>query len=137
MVVLALPGLAGCESATERFARQLHALQRDVTNERAQLAATLRTVRLRRAGDAQLLSREIDALSATLTQIASLKPPSQATAAFASYNAAYAQLVAHLKRFADALRLGKRRALTLIGQAAQDAAGAVQRADDALQSELH
>lgn len=129
--------LAGCESAKDRFRHQLLGLRGSVEQERAQLAATLRTVRRHNRADVTLLNREIDSLAASVGAIARLKPPDGSVKQFAAYNAADAGLVSALRGFASALGSGTNQDLTNAANQAQDAAGAVTRTGDALDNTIN
>ncbi|HEX2015528.1 MAG TPA: hypothetical protein VGN69_02455 [Solirubrobacteraceae bacterium] len=129
--------VVGCQSANERFRGQLIPLQTSIEATKAQLAATLRQSRRHRQSDVLLLNQEIDAMASSFQKIAKLEAPSQASGAFKAYNAAGQGLVAALRRFAQVLGSGSNRALTEAGAQSRDAAGALSRANDALQAAVH
>jgi hypothetical protein len=127
-------GTSGCQSAEEKFARKLHPLQRDLNQRKAQLGATLRQARMHDKRTSQVVAQEINAIDQADASIAKLHSPGGAQAPFAAYNSANAGLVASLRAFANVLASGSKAQLNSAGQQAQEAAGAVQRADDALQA---
>jgi hypothetical protein len=134
--LVAAAGASGCQSAEESFARHVHPLQRQLSERKAQLGATLRQARRHDRATSQLLAREIDAIDQADAVLAKLSAPGAAKAPFAAYNSANAGLVAALRAFANVLASGSKAQLTPAGEQAQEAAGAVQRADDALQAAL-
>jgi hypothetical protein len=129
---------AGCgKSAIQQFTDNLKPLEKQVADQKAQLAATLRTVRLRNHGDAQLLRREIQALGVTNGKIARLKGPSEVKTPLARLAGASAAQVGALNSFAAALESGGKASLNKVGEQAQLSEGAVRRADDALHAVLN
>jgi len=132
--VVCLVVLAGCQSDNERFRGQLIPIQTNIEASKAQLSATLRQSRRHNQGDVALLGKEVDGLAASFSKIAKLQAPGPATSEFKAYNAAGQGLVAALRRFAQILGSGSNRDLTQAGAQARDAAGALSRANDALQA---
>jgi hypothetical protein len=132
-----LVALAGCQSDVEHFRGDVQPLQRQALQQRAQIAATLRTVHLHSRSDAAILTRQIDALAKIYDKIAHVQPPDAAKAQFARYAQANAGVVASLHQFAVTLATGSSRQLTASSQQAQNAVGAAQRANDALDNALH
>lgn len=129
---------AGCGTSDEEFRKQeLRPLEQRVEEQRGQIAATLKVVQLRNRRHARALRKQIDTLAATYRRIAALDAPDdEAREQLQRYDRASAGLIAQLRRFADALAAGDRRALNRIGQQAQEAAGATHRAQQALKEEL-
>jgi hypothetical protein len=131
--------LAGCggRSPEEVFREDsLRPAQRQAELKRARVAATLRVVRPGSKRDASALREDIDAYAASVRRIGGLVPPSSARAGLDGYVRAQRRLVAELRRLTAALRSDDRPAVETLSQRVQDDVGAVQRADDALQSVL-
>jgi len=131
-------GVAGCgESAAQQFRGSLSPLQQQVQTQRSQIAATLQAVTLNDQRGAQLLDQEIGALGNEMAKIAKLHAPGQAAQhAFASYKAANTRLVGALRHVASLVARGTGGQLEAASVAATDAAGAIQRASDSLDSAL-
>jgi hypothetical protein len=129
---------SGCgKSELQKFADRLSPLDQEAAQEKAQLAATLRTVRLRNKDDARMLKQEISALAATQARIARLGGPQEVKPLLARYAQAGNAEIAVLNRFAAAVEAGDRSQLTPLAAQTQDAEGAVRRASDALHATLN
>lgn len=97
----------GCGDELHDFrVQQLNPLLQRASEQRAQLASTLRLVRPDRARDARVLRGEVVELSATARRIAALRPPGAAAARFRRYTRADGAFLASLSRFADAFASG-------------------------------
>jgi hypothetical protein len=127
---------SGCESAVDRFRGELQPLRKQALTQRAQLAAVLRTVRLHNRADATRVNQQIEALARTFGKMDHVKAPGGQRQAYAGYRAANARLIADLRQFSSTLASGSSSQLTQIGTQAQDAVGAIQRAEDALDNTL-
>jgi hypothetical protein len=129
---------SGCgKTALQEFADRLRPLDRQVAQQKAQLAATLRTARLRNHDDSRLLRQEIRVLALTQGQIARLGAPGEVKVPLARYAGASAAQISVLNRFASALDAGDKASLTALAQQTQSSEGAVRRADDALHATLN
>jgi len=136
----ALPALAllpGCGNPGHDFrVHKLNPLIQRVQTQKAQLAATLRIVRPRRASDVAAVRAGIGQIAATMGQIGALKPPGLARSQFVAYRRANTGLVGGLYGFADALASGSSARMTSASEHAQTATGAVERAQEALLRKL-
>jgi hypothetical protein len=130
--------LAGCgQSAVQQFRGSLNPIKQRVQTERSQIAGTLQAVGVNDRRGARLLGQEIAALARTVAQMGKISAPSAAAqSAFASYHAANSRLVASLYRVAGLVAHGTVHQLRIASLAATGAAGAVQRASDALEAAL-
>jgi hypothetical protein len=134
---VAVVALAGCESAMQQFRSQLNPLRQEVQTERSQIAATLQAVHLNDPTGAQLLDREIAALSKMFTLIAKLSTPnSNVKQALATYSAANRGLVKALYRVAGLVSHGTVHQIQVASVDATNEAGAVQRGSDALDATI-
>ena len=133
---ISLAVLVGCESDTDRFRHQLHPLQEQALQQRAQIAATLRAVHVHSRSDAAQLNRQIDGLAATYSKMGKITAPDESRTVYTRYHAANMAIVVTLHQFADALVTGTRSQLSAASQRAQEAVGAAQRATDRLDSTL-
>jgi hypothetical protein len=126
--------LAGCgPSAEVRFRDQkLAPVQRAVEQQKAQLSGLLNVARLGHKRDAQAVAAQVAVLGRTIDRMAALDPPGSVATAFRRFVVANRRLVVSLRHFA--VRLGGHSNARLNAQAAaaQQAAGAVARARDAL-----
>jgi hypothetical protein len=134
VLAVVVVAVAGCGKSAEHTFRDdtLHPLQQRAETRKSQVSATLKTVRLGSRRDARALRSEIDSLGGVVRQIAALTPPSSAVPAFRRYTRAYRQLVARLRSFAAVLGRGDHAGLDRAGTRAQEAAGTVQRSEQAL-----
>jgi hypothetical protein len=130
--------IAGCgESAAQQFRDSLSPLQQQVQTLRSQIAATLQSVSLNDRRGAQLLDQEIAALAGEMAKMTKLRAPGQpAEHAFAGYNAANVMLIGALRHLTSLVARGTSGQLQAASVVATDAAGAIQRASDALDSAL-
>jgi hypothetical protein len=128
----------GCgKSPLEKFADRLRPLDQQVAQQKAQLAATLRTARLRNGADARLLKQQIQALALTEGRIARLGGPDEVKRPLAQYAKASAAQITVLNRFASAIEAGDQAGVNALGQQTQSSEGAVRRADDGLHATLN
>jgi hypothetical protein len=130
-------GAAGCADERRDFrVEKLDPLVKRVSDQRAQLAATLHLVRPHRARDAQLLRAQVARLGATLRRVASLRPPAGTATRFHRYTRANTALLASLSRFVNAFAAGSVAAQRRAGQDAQTAVATANQAETDLRHAL-
>ena len=134
---LLAPAASGCGDERRDFREeQLRPLVVRVGEQRATLAATLRSVRSGRPRDAAVLRAQVAQLRATMRRIAALDPPEGTETRFRRYTRANARLLATLSRFVEALAAGsasaQRRAAAQVSAAVAD----VERTQTAFQRSL-
>jgi hypothetical protein len=110
--------------------KQLRPVQKRIDKEKSVLSADLQVVHVRKRADARMLGEQVDRLAAAMERLDTLKPPSSVVDELQRYRSANAKLITSLRNFTAALLRG--RGLTTAGNDARDAAGAVQRARNAL-----
>jgi len=108
---LAALALIGCGDALAEFRDDLRPLEQRSEQQRAELAAQLRSVRSGSRADARAVRASTAELSQTYDEIAALDPPADYEKPFAAYVRANGQLVRDLDRFADELAAGSERGL--------------------------
>jgi hypothetical protein len=129
---------SGCgKTALQEFADRLKPLDSQVAQQKAQIAATLRTARLRNHADSRLLRQEIRTLAVAEGRIARLGGPDEVKTPLARYASVSAAQLAVLNRFASALDGGDKASLPALAQQTQSSEGAVRRAADALHATLN
>ena len=129
-LALAVSGCGG-PSAEVRFRKeQLHPVQQQIDKEKSVLSADLNVVHVKKRADARMLRAQIDRLAAAMARLDTLKPPDSVADDLARYRSANTKLIVSLKKFTTALLHGS--GLTTASNEARDAAGAVQRARNAL-----
>jgi cytochrome c556 len=106
---LALVGLlGGCGNEKADFrVQQLNPLVKRMGEERATLAAVLRTSRPRQARDTQALRDQLSRLGAAMQRIATLKPPDGVDGPFRAYTRANAAVLRSLRSFVEAFASGR------------------------------
>lgn len=131
-------GLAGCgETAAQHFYHQVNPVQQQIQTERSQIAATLQASHLNDPRTARVLNQEIGTLAGIVEQLPKVMAPDPGSQrAFNTYISAYRMLVASLYHVATLVAHGSAHQIQNASTAATDAAGAVQRANDALDSAL-
>lgn len=136
---IAAVGLAGCgPSAEERFRdKQLAPVQRLVEQDKAQISGRLNVARMGHKADAKAVATLVAQLDRGVARMASLSPPASVAPAFHRYVVANRSLVASLRRFAVRLGGHSRAKLDQQASAAQQAAGDIARARDALYAQLN
>lgn len=130
---------AGCGRSAEEAFRvdELNPREEVLQTEKSRLSAQLRTVRLGRRQDVRAVNRQIDRIAAAGDRIAELSPPPSARIELARYAIANRGLALALRDFARILGEGREKPLNRAGERAQEAAGAAQRAETALDDALN
>lgn len=137
-VVLLLIALAGCgKSEVEEFADRLRPVDQELSEQKARVATTLRTVRLRDRAGARSLRRQIGAIARIGEAMADLDPPGEVESVFDRYLRATEAQVKALERVAAALANGDRARLGRESVRATLSEGAVRRASDDLRDRLN
>jgi hypothetical protein len=132
---LAALSAIGCggPSEEEKFRKdKLRPAQQQIERAKSQVAAQLRVVHLGRKRDAELIGRQVDALSVAIDRMRALKPPESVASEFVAFGGANARLVGTLRGFARALGGRSKARLDRAAARAQAAAGEVARARNAL-----
>lgn len=130
LLAIALAGVAtGCGDQVTEFRRQeFKPLENKADQQKAQLSAVLRTVRLGSAQDARLLEQHLAPLGATYDEMKNLDPPDEVEDTYADYLEANDQFMAAMRRFIAALKEGDKRTLRRASDQAKEAVGAALRA---------
>jgi ribosomal protein L16 Arg81 hydroxylase len=139
LAVVAAMVAAGCggPSAEEQFSKdKLRPAQQRIEQQKSQLSAQLQVVHLGRKRDAQVIGDMVERLRAAVNALARLKPPASLDQRFHKYVVAHRHLVAALQRFARLLAGTDESALNREADKAQNAAGEVARARDALDEKI-
>jgi hypothetical protein len=120
---------AGCGDELADFRKnELRPLEQRADEQKARLSATLKTVQLGDASDAELLGSQVGPLEETYGELAKLDPPDDFEKTYGDYRAANAAFIAELRKFIAALRARDEAALERASERAQEAVGAAQRA---------
>ena len=131
--------LAACgQSAEERFrTNDLRPLTHQMEQRQNELAAVLESARIGNRRDARAVRNAVQDIAATADRLAALQPPSSARDAFTRYTTANSHLLRALRGFARAMRSSSLESrLSAASTDAQDAAGEVRRAENALDAAL-
>ena len=99
--------VAGCGDDLEEFRGDLRPLEDRAQEQRAVIAAELRTATLGSRSDAEALRRDTAALAETFEEIEQLEPPGDYEEPFAAYVRANDEIVRNLDRFAAAVAAGR------------------------------
>lgn len=129
--------LAGCGEDKEAFrVNKFNPAEEKLEAERSALSQVLRTVRLKSKSDEKRMNAQIDKIAKAAADVAKLEPPNSVHGLFIAYNSANLELIAQLREFAKTLREGKKKKLDTLAEDAQESAGKVHRAEQALREAL-
>jgi hypothetical protein len=132
--------ITGCGKSAERQFQEhdLHPVQVRLEQEKGRLSALLQTVRMGNRASARAVDAQVGVITARVEDLARLKAPDSLKKLFSRYVDANRQLATALRRFAGVLsRRGAPATLSGASAAAQLAAGAIIRAQDALDTEMN
>jgi hypothetical protein len=128
---------AGCGNARHDFrVEKLDPLIQRVSQERTELASTLRLARPHRARDARVLRAQVAQLGASMRRIAGLTPPEGTERKFQRYTRANSALLGSLSRFVDAFGSASQAQQQRAGQEAQAALAVANRTQSELEHAL-
>jgi hypothetical protein len=131
--------MAGCggPGPEESFTKQkLRPVQQRIEQEKAELSAQLQVVRLGRGRDAATIGALVDRLERSVNAMGNLSAPSSLESLFHRYVIAHRHLIAALRRFGRLLAGHSESALNREAGNAQQAAGEIARARDALDARI-
>ena len=135
LLVAAAPA-CGSSEAEEFREKDLEPAQERLERSRARVAATLRAARPGNRRDARAVGRDATNLRADVSALRSLDPPGDVRDEFEGYVRALDDLVLEMLRLSRSIVRGSPDELASVAAQVQEAAGAVQRGDRALEAAL-